>query len=307
MPIISVLMSAFNAEKYIEETIDSVLNQSFKNFEFIIINDGSTDTTEKKILSYKDSRIRFFNNKKNIGLTKSLNRGLKIAKAKYVARIDADDLLTKDYLKKKLEFFKKNKDIAIIGSWVEVIDQNSKKIKIIKYNLDPVIIKWSMILKNQIAHSSAFFVKDIIIKEGAYKEIYRYSQDFDLWFSVSRKNRIINIPQPIVKYRVHKNSISLDFKKSKKQRKIIKEIIFNNINYYFKIDKKDFEIFILAWKNSKILNFKSFIKIRKIYKELFKSYVKKESLTGQDLKKVLDNYRFNKNAIIKSYLKNIFL
>ena len=125
MPKISVLMSAFNAEKYIGETIDSVLGQSFIDFEFIIINDGSTDQTEVIIKKYNDERIRYFY-QENSGLSKALNFGLKISEGDYIARIDADDLCYRNRLEIQLEFMENNPDYVVCGSYTDVIDENGK-------------------------------------------------------------------------------------------------------------------------------------------------------------------------------------
>src|SRR3990172_12530717 len=122
-PVITVLMSAYNAEKYLREAIESILNQTFKDFEFIIINDCSTDKTKKIIEEYanKDARIKLINNATNLGLTKSLNIGLKEARGEYVARLDADDVALPERLEKQYEFMNKNRDITLTGAWAEKI------------------------------------------------------------------------------------------------------------------------------------------------------------------------------------------
>src|SRR3989344_5781814 len=120
---ISVLMPAYNARKYIGEAIESILNQTFKDFEFIIINDCSTDKTKKIIEEYanKDARIKLINNATNLGLTKSLNIGLKEARGEYVARLDADDVALPERLEKQYEFMEKNKETTLVGAWAEII------------------------------------------------------------------------------------------------------------------------------------------------------------------------------------------
>lgn len=304
MPRVSVIMSAYNAEKYIKEAIDSILNQTFKDFEFIIINDGSTDSTRDIILSYKDSRIRFIENKKNIGLTKSLNKGLKLAKGEYIARLDADDSSMPKRFEKQINFLDKHKDIAVIGNWIEIIDEETNKAHVLKNSCNSAIIKWAQIFKNQMDHSSVFFRKKIIEEVGSYKEIYKYAQDFDLWFRVLRKYKIANLPEVLTKYRIHSESVTKTPESHKIQRKLVLEIIFNNVNYYISLDKKDFKVFIDAVKWAKISSFKNFIKVRKIYKHLFNSYIRKEKLNKGDIKKILPEYRKKQKAMLIWYIKS---
>lgn len=126
-PKVSVVMSVYNGEKYLPETIDSILNQTFKDFEFIIINDGSTDKTAKILTSYDDPRIRIFN-QENMGLTKSLNRAISLAKGEYIARMDADDISYPERLKKQVDYLNKNPDIGLVGSKYIRIDKRGRKI-----------------------------------------------------------------------------------------------------------------------------------------------------------------------------------
>lgn len=299
-------MSAYNAEKYIKEAINSILNQTFRDFEFIIINDGSTDSTRNIILSYKDSRIKLIDNKKNIGLTRSLNGGLRAAKGEYIARIDADDSSMSARLEEQVNFLDTHKDIAVVGSWTLIIDEKDGKTFVIKNNCGPIIIKWDGIFKNQIVHSSALFRKKTIEEAGYYEEKYRCAQDFDLWFRVSRKYKIANLPKILTKNRIHGQSITETLETSKMQKQFVLEIIFNNVNYYIDLDKKDFKIFCDAVKWGKIPSFKNLIKAIWIYKRLFVSYVKKENLNQEHIKRVFLNYKKKQKVMLLCYIKSKF-
>ena len=306
MPKVTVLMSVYNGQKYLREAINSILNQTFKDFEFIIIDDCSIDKTKDIILSYKDSRIRFIENKKNIGLTKSLNKGLKIARGKYIARMDVDDISMPERVEKQISFLDKHKDIAVVGSWIEIINMESSRAYVLKNDCNPAIIKWTHIFKNQITHSSAFFRKEIIKKIGHYNEKYKYAQDFDFWFRISRKYKIANIPKVLVKYRIHSKSVTETPKTHKIQKQSILEIIFNNINYYINLDQKNFKIFVNAIKWAKISSFKHLIKVRKIYKNLFNSYIKKENLNKEDIKRIFPDYKKKQRVMFIWYIKPKF-
>jgi glycosyltransferase involved in cell wall biosynthesis len=124
-PYVTVLMPVYNTEMYLKEAIDSILNQTFRDFEFIVINDGSTDSTSDIIESYSDPRIIYLQNEKNLGVATSLNKGLSIAKGTYIARMDGDDVSRCDRLEKQVAFMDANPEIGVCGTWLETIgDRN---------------------------------------------------------------------------------------------------------------------------------------------------------------------------------------
>src|SRR3989337_2996755 len=125
MSKVSVIMSVYNGERHLRESVDSILNQTFQDFEFIIINDGSKDQSKYILESYKDERIKLIHNK-NMGLTKSLNIGISIAKGKYIARQDADDISEPERLKTQYDFMEANPGLGLIGSQFEVIKENGE-------------------------------------------------------------------------------------------------------------------------------------------------------------------------------------
>lgn len=209
-PEISVLMSVYNASKWLPQSIESILCQSFSNFEFIIIDDGSTDDSLKVIEGYslRDKRIKVFH-KKNTGLTDSLNFGLSKSKGKYVARIDADDFSEIDRLEKQYAFMEKHKDTVLIGTCFYEIDGRDN---IVKNHRLPKIHK--KLLKNLerygkfMPHSSLFFKKSASEKIGNYNDKFIKSQDWDLSLRLSEKGKIFCIREPLVRIRKHSDQIS---------------------------------------------------------------------------------------------------
>ena len=153
-PRITVLMSVYNGEKYLKEAIDSVLSQTFKDFEVLIINDGSIDKTSKILKTYKDPRIRIINNKKNIGLTKSLNKGLKLARGEYIARMDDDDVSKPNRLEKQFEFMEKNSKYAVVGSFIEIIDSKGNLSNKVERPIKPKDIGERLLKGSCIFHGS---------------------------------------------------------------------------------------------------------------------------------------------------------
>lgn len=207
---ITVLMSIYNGERFIRESISSVLNQSFKEFEFIIINDGSTDSSEYIIRKFcsLDKRINFFS-KQNTGLTKSLNLGVKMAKGEWIARIDDDDIWEPKRLEVQYSYAKANKSLVLIGSDFSTIDFNSLKLKIYKSTNHNDRLKKLLLKKKTIfPHSSFFINNDSIKKINGYNERIKRSQDYDLCLRLSEVGEIACIKEPLVRIRKHNYQIS---------------------------------------------------------------------------------------------------
>lgn len=199
-------MSVYNGQKYLKQSIDSILNQTFTDFEFLIINDGSTDSTSTILNQYNDPRISIVSNQKNIGLTKSLNNGLKLAKGEYIARMDADDISQPRRLEKQLNYFDRNPETVVLGTGYSIIDSNSERIGEKFFPEKPTTSDF--FIENQIVHGSVMFKKSIIINLGGYNENFRYVQGYDLWLKVSKKYQIWNIPEILYKLRHHGDNIT---------------------------------------------------------------------------------------------------
>lgn len=209
---ISVIMPARNAEEFLEDSIRSILNQTFKNFEFIIINDGSTDNSLKIIKKYakENERIKIINNIKNLGLNKSINKGLKKAKGKYIARFDADDIALPKRLKIQYNYLERNPEIFLIGSSAFVIDKKGHRVGFLfKYQIHPLIMKWRLKRSNSLIHPSIMFRNDGTVH---YKEANRNPKLEDerlIYLDLLRKNKkIVNLPSFLIKYRVNPKGMS---------------------------------------------------------------------------------------------------
>ncbi len=213
MQKVTVLMSIYNGEKYLSEAIDSILAQTFSDFEFLIIDDASTDKTSSILVDYQkqDKRIRVVTNSNNIGLTRSLNIGIGLAQGMYIARMDADDISLPPRLEKQVLFLDNNPEYAVVGSWFirvakgqEVVEQRPSDYRHIASKL---------FYGNPIAHPTVMFVKAIVISVGGYNEKYRTAQDYGLWWSLVGKHRLTNIPEVLLKYRQHEEMVSVTKKK----------------------------------------------------------------------------------------------
>jgi len=208
-PKVTVLMSVYNGEKYLREAIDSILNQTFKDFEFLIIDDGSTDSSADIIRSYCDPRIRVFK-QENTGLTKSLNRGLNLAKGEYIVRQDADDISLPLRFEIQMEFLDKHPDVVLVSSNIEFIDDRGKSLGESDRAAEPYLIAWYLLFYNHIGgHSQVVFRRQPVIDLGGYSEDLRYSQDYELWLRMTKSNKIAILPDVLVKWRKHDDNISI--------------------------------------------------------------------------------------------------
>jgi len=213
---VTVLMSVYNGEKYLREAIDSILNQTFRDFEFLIINDGSTDRTMEILRSYHDRRIKIINNERNMGLTKSLNKGLKMARGEYIARMDADDISMPDRLKKQVDFLDAHQDYAVVGTFVKILNKDSEVIYLPERPIEDTEIRGFLKRDNCIAHGSVMIRKTCLLDVGLYDELMERSQDYELWLRLSEKYRLANIPNYLYMWRRHKENIEAKYIKEQK-------------------------------------------------------------------------------------------
>ena len=207
---ISVLMPAYNSENFISKSIESIINQSFSNYEIIIVDDGSNDSTKEIVEMYsrKNSKIKFFS-KSNSGITESLNFGLKFCTGKWIARLDTDDLCDPDRLGKQLMVAESSKNLGLVGSDAVFINKFDKNLFNYSYPSNHKKLKNNLIsCKNFFPHSSAFYNRELVDFLGGYRNRAGSSEDWDLWLRIADKKELKNINQPLVKIRIHENQVS---------------------------------------------------------------------------------------------------
>lgn len=212
-PKISVLMPVYKGDKYLSKAVDSILNQNFKNFEFIVVCDNPTDET-KELFNYyqqKDSRIKIFYQDRQ-GLVKSLNKGISLAKGEYIVRMDADDISLSDRLEKQVEFMDKNPDIGVSGTWVKIFGEVSEYT--LKHPIDDGSIKSSMLFFCPLAHPSVIIRKDIFCNNGlCYRLEETYAEDYGLWARAANILKFANLPHVCLKYRMHNSNTNSNIQK----------------------------------------------------------------------------------------------
>lgn len=245
MPSVTVLMPVYNGERHLRAAIDSVLAQSHADFEFLIMNDGSTDASLDIIRSYADPRIRLVHNRQNQGLARTLNDGLALAGGEIIARQDQDDIAHPQRLERQLIFLGGQPDVALLGTWAWVIDQEGRYRGLCVANqdgryrglVDPPCdnesIRWELLFDNCFIHSSVMFRKKVICDAlGGYDATLPFCHDYDLWSRVALRHRVANLPQRLMGYRMHPGSMTAD----KRQNTVTEEnrhVIKRNLNALF--------------------------------------------------------------------------
>ena len=231
-PLVTVLMTVYNGAEYLNASVQSVFDQTFEGFEFLIINDCSTDDSIKIIRSFNDKRVTIHNNEKNLGQTKSLNIGLKLAKGKYIARIDADDAALPKWLERLVGYIREHPEYAAVSPSVIIIDGTDKRKKIRSVPADLHEIIFQVFYNSPMNHVSVLMNKDLILEHGGYDEEFKITQDYELWSSLVRDNySITNIPDVLMSCRVHSNSTGF-VEADKRALKEKSETILRNINVF---------------------------------------------------------------------------
>jgi glycosyltransferase involved in cell wall biosynthesis len=226
MPLLTVLMPVFNAEKYLYEAIESILQQTFTDFEFLIIDDGSTDSSAEIIKSFNDPRINFIQNLVNVGVSETLNKGIGLSNTELIARMDSDDICYPERLQKQYDHFQTDPECALLSASARVISATGGFVRIDQYpsayyyyNLN--FICW-------IYHPTVMYKRSCVIDAGQYSE--PYAEDFNLWWQLALKYKISHLQDVLLDYRLTAESLSMISKK--KEYEIAQhEQVIRNIHY----------------------------------------------------------------------------
>jgi len=242
---LSIIMPVYNSEQFLKIAIESILNQTHTNFEFIIINDASTDNSENIILKFSDERIKYFKNIVNIGVAETLNIGIQLAKSEYIARMDSDDIALPIKFETQIKQFKYNANLVLCGTNYTIFNKKElivKNIKLPEHNDD---IKLSLLFENTICHPSVIFKKKIWLNNNKYNKLDINSEDYGLWTRSILDGDYYNVQEELLKYRIHDSNISrTHFKRSQVAFKFIQYnyfkslIIANSINIRRKYNSK---------------------------------------------------------------------
>lgn len=206
-PIVSVLLPVHNGQAFVGDAIDSILTQSFKEFELLVLNDGSTDTTIKVCRKFNDSRIRIVSSEKKIGLVETLNCGISFARGQLIARLDSDDIAVNTRLEKQVDFLNSHPDHGLIGSWMRTIGDR-KELR--KFPTSDEDIQVAMLFGNPFGHPSVMFRKNWDRgSPGHYSANFTYAEDYEYWTRLASQWKCANLAEPLTLYRIHAHQATM--------------------------------------------------------------------------------------------------
>ncbi|MCR4336263.1 MAG: glycosyltransferase [Candidatus Omnitrophica bacterium] len=301
-PLVTVLMTVFNAESYLEKTLGSVLNQTYPHFELLIIDDCSSDRSLTIIKSFQDPRIRFHRNERNQGQTKSLNVGLRLAQGKYIARMDADDLAFPMWLEDQLRFIESHPEYAVVSTKAVVIDSQHKINKPLRSYSDSRDIFLRALVHSPINHVGCLMQKNIIIENGGYDENFKIAADYELWSILLRRGfKLTSTVKTLVAIRVHERSISI-LERGQADVREISEIMHRNIKAFTTLPLEKDEV-LLVWKliyAAENLNMQQFFQANEFLTQIYSHLRNTKTISSSYAK------RFLKKEQFFLYLKKVF-
>ncbi|MCX7744996.1 MAG: glycosyltransferase [Flavobacteriales bacterium] len=269
--MVSVIMPVYNGMPYLPKAVASILKQTFSDFEFIIIDDGSTDNSASYLRSVHDPRIKLINLPTNAGVTKALQRGLLHSKGKYIARLDADDLALPDRLAFQVQYMESHPDIVLMGSSYQLIDEEDNVIKYVNIAKKDLEIRWKLLFKNPFIHSTVIFRHSVLTKNNlGYRQAH--GEDYRLWVDILEYGKAEISDKPLVKYRVHPNSWTTT--KNDQQVKAAYEIASKEIRKYISIESGKIQP-LISFARGIIIDENISSEVKRLYKNLLKSFLLK--------------------------------
>jgi glycosyltransferase involved in cell wall biosynthesis len=209
LPLVSIILPVYNGMPYLESSVKSILTQTYRNFELIIINDGSKDNSMNFLRCIKDSRIRLFE-QENMGLAATLNKGISYSKGEFIARHDQDDISLPSRLEKQVAFLINNHDYALVGTWASIINNDGETGRAHLHPAENIQLQFELLFDNPFVHSSVMLRKSILESVGLYStdKNRQPPEDYELWSRIARHAKIANIPEILHLYREVPSSMS---------------------------------------------------------------------------------------------------
>lgn len=210
-PAVSVVMPVYNGERFVAEAIGSVLAQTFRDFECIVVDDGSRDGTARLLAeaTAKDPRVRVLSHQQNVGFRRALNSGCDIARGEFVARLDADDVCLPQRFERQVAYLKAHPDVAVVGSWVQLVDDRGVRGRVQRYPTQPAMVSWSMLFFNSLAHPSVMIRRSALQAAGGFPDgCEGGTEDYALFLQLSRTTRLANLSEVLLLYRMWPGSMS---------------------------------------------------------------------------------------------------
>jgi glycosyltransferase involved in cell wall biosynthesis len=296
VPQISVLLPVYNAESFISEAVSSILAQTFNDFELIIIDDASIDKTINIVKKFRDERIIFIQKEVNTGYTNSLNMGLRLARGKYIARMDADDISLPSRFAKQIEYLDQHQDVAVCGTWYEYIGSD----EVIKHPVNNEQVKLALLQHCAIGHPTVMMRRSIIERNELFYDVdLEPSEDYDLWVRILKYGKIINLPEVLLQYRLHSFQVSnTRHKLQEEQAKKVRRKLISNLY----VDAPDVNVTEdIKFDNDIKTNKEILLQFIKEIKKLKKLNAEKKFFAVSGFERYLETRRMH---AIQSFFKN---
>ena len=282
-PTVSVVMPAFNAAEFIDEAISSILEQTFRDFEFIIVDDGSTDDTADILQKYAgaDGRVRVFR-QANQGVIAALNCGCRMAQGQFIARMDADDVSLPQRFDRQLEFLKGHPEIGILGTWASEIDKQGSVIGTWCLPASPKVLKWTHFFRVGVIHPTVLMRREILEKVNFYRPEAMYADDWDLWLRASAITEFGNTPEILFKYRISGKNISKRLRQECLEApiKLLVPFISNFLNESTSIEA------VVGLRGSQLASLRQIQLTAALLEKLYHRFVSKYSLSSEELNEI---------------------
>lgn len=245
---ITVLLPVYNSEKYIEKAITSILNQTYTDFDLLLIDDGSTDDSAKIIKNFNDNRIIYTKNEQNMGITKTLNKGLGLIESEYIIRMDSDDICHESRFEDQLDYMDNNPNVVVAGTNVKRFSDTEEYYPSVR--VDSKDLRTELLFNSPLKHPSVILRNEVIQKESyLYSEKHKATEDYGLWRKISEKHEIGNLDKVLLDYRIHDDGISVNAEKDKKSRDLAHIIIY----------KENFDRLNVEYTDEQLQLYRSFI------------------------------------------------
>lgn len=217
-PRVSVVMSVYNGERYIRQAVESILNQTFGDFELLLIDDGSTDQTPAILKSFNDPRIVRITHPANLGLVTALKEGVEQARGELIARMDADDISSPDRFAKQIAFLDAHPEVGVLGTAMRQVDSRGRLLAIVDPPTDHALIEWMMLFESPVMHATVMMRRAIVVRAGNYNLLYRHIEDGELWSRMITITRFANLPEVLYVRRWGRGSVSYQQATLQRQR-----------------------------------------------------------------------------------------
>jgi glycosyltransferase involved in cell wall biosynthesis len=297
--LVSIVMTVYNAQEFLAEAIQSILDQTYTNYEFIIVDDCSTDKSLQiaQEFQHKDTRIQIHEHEQNMGISIARNTGLKLAHGKYIAWMDADDVSMPDRIEKELTFLENNPNVGVVSSYVNLIDRQGNLIGDVKMPQTQILISWALCFYDPIINPAVMINRDLYTRVGDYRNLAEnkgdyFPEDYDLWVRMINETRFSNLGEPLVKLRKHEQNIT----KTKTQSTMMNSI--RICGWYFQLlnipslRSSDAE---LLWKPA---TSSTLFPTYKVVNLLYRYFIAKEGITYQEKEYIKWDYIYRIKVIL---------